>query len=95
VRIGIIGAGPTGLFLAATLSRRGHGVTLVDRDDGPGLDGTWRRRGVMQFHHAHFFRRQCAQILQTHLPEAYDGWLEAGAEPTQMTLADGRSARLL
>jgi len=94
VRIGIIGAGPTGLFLAATLSRRGHGVTLVDRDPGPTPDGTWRRRGVMQFHHAHFFRHQCAQILQTHLPEAYDGWLEAGAEPTQMTLPDGRAVMI-
>jgi 2-polyprenyl-6-methoxyphenol hydroxylase-like FAD-dependent oxidoreductase len=90
VRIGIIGAGPTGLFLAATLAAREHDVTLVDRDPGP-TDGVWRRRGVMQFHHAHAFRYQCAEALQRHLPEAYAAWLRAGAEPAPMVLPDGRS----
>ena len=92
VRISIIGAGPTGLFLAATLTLRDHRVTLVDRDPGPTPDGVWRRRGVMQFHHAHLFRRQCAEVLQTHLPVAYQAWLEAGAEPVQVTRSDGTAA---
>jgi 2-polyprenyl-6-methoxyphenol hydroxylase-like FAD-dependent oxidoreductase len=92
VRISIIGAGPTGLFLAATLALREHRVTLIDRDPGPTPDGVWRRRGVMQFHHAHLFRRQCAEALQTQLPDAYQAWLEAGAEPVQVTLSDGTAA---
>ena len=56
VRVAIIGAGPTGLFLGAALQRRGHAVTVVDRDGGPEPDGSWPRKGVMQFHHAHAFR---------------------------------------
>jgi len=89
VRISVIGAGPTGLFLAATLALREHRVTVVDRDPGPTPDGVWRRRGVMQFHHAHLFRPQCAETLQAYLPDAYQAWLEAGAEPIPLTRSDG------
>jgi 2-polyprenyl-6-methoxyphenol hydroxylase-like FAD-dependent oxidoreductase len=89
VRVSIIGAGPTGLFLAGTLALRDHEVTVVDRDHGPTSDGSWPRRGVMQFHHAHAFRRQCADALQAHPPDAYRAWLDAGAEPVQLTLPDG------
>ena len=39
MRVAIIGAGPTGLFLGAALARRGHRVTAVDRDPGPAADG--------------------------------------------------------
>jgi 2-polyprenyl-6-methoxyphenol hydroxylase-like FAD-dependent oxidoreductase len=84
MRIAIIGAGPTGLFLGAALARRGHRVTAVDRDAGPGPDGSWARRGVMQFHHAHAFRPQVADALQAELPAAWTGWLAAGAEPVPM-----------
>ena len=94
MRVGIIGAGPTGLFLAAGLARRGHAVTVVDRDTGPGPDGRWPRRGVMQFHHAHAFRAPCAHALQAELPEAAARWEEAGAEPAFVTLPDG-SRRLM
>jgi 2-polyprenyl-6-methoxyphenol hydroxylase-like FAD-dependent oxidoreductase len=81
VRVAIIGAGPTGLFLGAALQRRGHEVTVVDRDPGPEPDGTWPRKGVMQFHHAHAFRGQVAAGLQAEVPEALDRWVELGAEP--------------
>ena len=77
----IIGAGPTGLFLGVALQRRGHAVTVVDRDGGPEPDGSWPRTGVMQFHHAHAFRAPVAAALQRELPEAYARWLEHGAEP--------------
>jgi 2-polyprenyl-6-methoxyphenol hydroxylase-like FAD-dependent oxidoreductase len=81
VRVAIIGAGPTGLFLGAALQRRGHAVTIVDRDGGPDADGGWPRQGVMQFHHAHAFRGPVAASLQRHLPEALARWIELGAEP--------------
>lgn len=90
MHIAIIGAGPTGLFLGAALARRGYRVTAVDRDAGPGPDGGWARRGVMQFHHAHGFRPQIGEALQAEIPEAFDGWLAAGAEPITFTLPDGR-----
>lgn len=81
VRVAIIGAGPTGLFLGATLQRRGHDVTVVDRDGGPEPDGSWPRKGVMQFHHAHAFRGQVSAALEAELPLAIQRWLELGAEP--------------
>ena len=81
MRVAIIGAGPTGLFLGGALRRRGHDVTVVDRDGGPEADGDWPRKGVMQFHHAHAFRAPVAGSLQRELPEAYTRWLELGAEP--------------
>ena len=31
----IVGAGPTGLYTAIALARRGHQVTVIDRDPGP------------------------------------------------------------
>jgi 2-polyprenyl-6-methoxyphenol hydroxylase-like FAD-dependent oxidoreductase len=89
MHVAIIGAGPTGLFLGAALARRGHRVTAVDRDAGPGPDGGWARRGVMQFHHAHGFRPQIGEALQAEIPGAYDGWLAAGAEPITFTMPDG------
>ena len=81
VRVAIIGAGPTGLFLGAALQRRGHAVTVVDRDGGPEPDGGWPRKGVMQFHHAHAFRGPVAGALARELPEAFARWVELGAEP--------------
>lgn len=81
MRILVLGAGPTGLTLGATLARRGHEVVAVDRDPGPAPDGTWQRRGVMQFGHAHGFRPQVRDLLVAEWPEAYDAWLGLGAEP--------------
>jgi 2-polyprenyl-6-methoxyphenol hydroxylase-like FAD-dependent oxidoreductase len=77
----VIGAGPAGLTLGATLARRGHEVVAVDPDPGPPNDGTWRRTGVMQFAHAHGFRAQVRDLLVALWPEAYERWIELGAEP--------------
>jgi 2-polyprenyl-6-methoxyphenol hydroxylase-like FAD-dependent oxidoreductase len=89
MRVAIIGAGPAGLFAGASLARRGHQVTAVERDPGPAADGSWPRRGVMQFHHAHAFRHQVAEALQQELPDALRRWLAAGAEPVRMRLPGG------
>jgi len=80
VRVAIIGAGPTGLFLGGALQRRGHTVTIVDREGGPDPDGTWPRKGVMQFHHAHVFRPPIAEALARELPDALHQWVDVGAE---------------
>ncbi len=81
MRAVIVGAGPTGLYTAIALARRGHQVTVIDRDPGP--DGAqWRdRKGVMQFHHPHFFRQQVADALLAEMPEVWHGLLAAGAVP--------------
>lgn len=81
MRVVVVGAGPTGLFTAMVLGRRGHEVTVVDRDSGPRRDGSWSRRGVMQFHHPHAFRAQVVEALQAELPDVWHSLLAAGAEP--------------
>ena len=81
MRVAIVGAGPTGLFLSLALARRGHTVVVVDRDTGPAPDGRWRRAGVMQFHHPHAFRSQVVDALAAEAPEVLDALYAAGAEP--------------
>jgi 2-polyprenyl-6-methoxyphenol hydroxylase-like FAD-dependent oxidoreductase len=76
----IVGAGPVGLFTAIALARRGHEVTVVDRDTGPAADGSWERRGVMQFHHPHGLRKQIVDAIAAEMPEVQDRLLDAGAE---------------
>jgi 2-polyprenyl-6-methoxyphenol hydroxylase-like FAD-dependent oxidoreductase len=87
MRVVVVGAGPTGLFMAMALARRGHEVAVVDRDPGPQSDGSWSRRGVMQFHHPHAFRAQVVEALQAELPEVWGDLLAAGAQP--MTVPAG------
>jgi 2-polyprenyl-6-methoxyphenol hydroxylase-like FAD-dependent oxidoreductase len=83
MRVAIIGAGPAGLFAGSCLANRGHDVLAVDRDAGPPRDGRWPRRGVMQFHHAHGFRRQVGDALAQEWPAAFAAWTAAGAEPIE------------
>lgn len=75
----VVGAGPAGLFTAIALARRGHDVTVVDRDLGPVDGGPWRRRGVMQFAHAHTFRGPVVDALQAEAPDALTLLRQAGA----------------
>ncbi|MGK5683038.1 FAD-dependent oxidoreductase [Actinoplanes sp. URMC 104] len=91
--VAVVGAGPTGLFTAVALARRGHRVTVVDRDGGPAADGRWNRRGVMQFHHPHGFRPQVAEAIEAEMPELMTALDEAGAERIVMRGGDGQRAR--
>ena len=87
MRIAIIGAGPTGLLMGVALARHGHQVVAVDRDGGPAPDGSWPRKGVMQFHHAHGgFRPSICELMQREAPAAWDNWVAAGAEPMEMPI---------
>ena len=88
----VVGAGPTGLTTGAVLARRGHRVVVVDRDPGPGPDGSWRRRGVMQFEHPHGFRHQVVELLSAEWPEAWSRWRALGAEPIKLPLPGVDSA---
>jgi 2-polyprenyl-6-methoxyphenol hydroxylase-like FAD-dependent oxidoreductase len=91
----VVGAGPTGLFIALALARRGRKVTMIDRDPGPPSDPTavWRRKGVMQFHHAHTFRRQVLDALREEMPDVLDDLSTAGARVA--TTAEDRPVALL
>jgi len=94
MRVVIVGAGPTGLYTAIALARRGHDVAVIDRDPGPGGDQCWDRKGVMQFHHPHFFRQQVADALLAEMPEVRAGLLAAGAEPATVPGQPGLPAGL-
>jgi len=85
MKVAIVGAGPTGLYSAMSLARRGHPVTVIDRDCGPMPDGEWDRKGVMQFHHPHFFRPQVRDALLAEVPEVVDDLLAAGAMLTPVS----------
>ncbi len=84
MRTAIVGAGPTGLYRAIALARRGHQVTVIDRDPGPNGAAWWDRRGVMQFHHPHAFRAQVVAALQAEMPEVFEGLIAAGAVPATL-----------
>src|SRR5690242_18200269 len=91
----IVGAGPTGLFAAIALARRGHAVTIVDRDPGPATDGTWERRGVMQFHHPHGLRGQILHAIAAEMPDVQDRLLAAGAELAVLPAQGDRPERVV
>jgi 2-polyprenyl-6-methoxyphenol hydroxylase-like FAD-dependent oxidoreductase len=76
----VAGGGPVGIYTAVALARRGHEVTLVDRDPGPTADGTWKRAGVMQFQHAHGWRPQVVAALRAEMPDVVDALFAAGAQ---------------
>ena len=90
MRVVVVGGGPAGMVVGAGLAQRGHRVAVVDRDPGPAPDGTWARRGVMQFDHAHGFRPQVPAVLREEWPAAYEAWLAAGGEPTDIELPGGQ-----
>ena len=79
-RVVVVGAGPIGLYSAIMLARAGDNVVVVDRDPGP-QNGTWQRRGVMQFRHPHFFRHLVRQALLDTAPDLWDALVAAGGVP--------------
>ena len=81
MRTVIVGAGPVGLYSGVALARAGHDVTIVDRDTGPGADGTWARKGVMQFMHPHFFRSIVHDVFAETAPDLWDAVVAAGGVP--------------
>src|SRR5690349_11851856 len=95
MKVVIVGAGPTGLFCALALARRGHRVAVVDRDPGPAADGSWSRRGVMQFHHSHGYRGQVVQALRAEAPDVLAALLAAGATLAEIPELPGLPVAML
>jgi 2-polyprenyl-6-methoxyphenol hydroxylase-like FAD-dependent oxidoreductase len=79
MRAVVVGAGPVGLYTGIALARAGHEVRIVDRDLGPAADGTWERKGVMQFMHPHFFRSIVHETFSETAPDLLEAVLAAGA----------------
>jgi 2-polyprenyl-6-methoxyphenol hydroxylase-like FAD-dependent oxidoreductase len=63
------------------LARKGFDVVLVERDGPPPADGSWDRRGVMQYLLPHTFRHIVRRHLLEDLPDVWDALVGAGAVP--------------
>lgn len=94
MRVVVVGAGIVGLVTGVALTREGQQVTVVDRDPGPNADGSWRRRGVMQFHHPHFFRSLLCSALREEMPDLWDAAVAAGGVPVSAPGAEDQLAGL-
>ncbi|MEO6125388.1 MAG: FAD-dependent oxidoreductase [Ilumatobacteraceae bacterium] len=80
----VVGGGVSGLGSALALARRGHHVTVVERDHTPMPTTSdeafeWDRRGAPQVRHSHAFLGRLCNLLRTSYPDVYASLLEAGA----------------
>ncbi|MBF5029989.1 FAD-dependent oxidoreductase [Micromonospora sp. ANENR4] len=86
-RIAVVGAGMAGLAAALFCARRGHEVTLLERDaaappDGAGADRwftDWHRPGLPQGRHSHKFLARSCRVLAEEAPDVLDDLVAAGA----------------
>jgi 2-polyprenyl-6-methoxyphenol hydroxylase-like FAD-dependent oxidoreductase len=84
MRTVVLGAGPAGCVTALGLARRGHDVTLIDRDDNPVAStdrvfDEWDRPTVGQFRQPHNFLGLGRAILRDDFPDVYAELLATGA----------------
>ncbi len=83
--ISIVGAGICGICTALALAKKGHQVTVYERDMGPPEGGAeeaffqWKRRGAAQFRHPHAFLGLMCNILQENYPDLVEDFWAAGA----------------
>jgi choline dehydrogenase-like flavoprotein len=81
----VVGGGVAGLGAAVALSRRGHRVTLLERDATPlpaSADEAfdWDRRGAPQVRQSHAFLARLCLLLRDHYPDVLQALLDEGAE---------------
>jgi 2-polyprenyl-6-methoxyphenol hydroxylase-like FAD-dependent oxidoreductase len=84
MRIAVVGGGVAGLSSALVLARRGHAVTVVERDHTPMPSSAdeafeWDRRGAPQVRHSHAFLAKLHGLLRTDHPDLLATLLAEGA----------------
>jgi len=75
----ILGAGPAGAATALFLARRGHDVTILDRDPQPVEMEQWKRSRVPHARQGHSFLALGTQVLGQEAPDLVERLLAAGA----------------
>ncbi|MCU1502567.1 MAG: putative epoxidase [Ilumatobacteraceae bacterium] len=91
MHVAVVGGGVAGLGSALTFARRGHTVTVIERDDTP-MPATaddafeWDRRGAPQVRHSHAFLARLTGILRRDHPDVYADLLAEGA--TELRFGD-------
>jgi 2-polyprenyl-6-methoxyphenol hydroxylase-like FAD-dependent oxidoreductase len=87
----VVGGSVAGLGAALALSRRGHDVTLVERDETPLPSSpdeawfAWDRRGAPQTRHSHAFLARLRNLLRDEYPEVEAELLHQGVTEMSMT----------
>jgi len=95
-RIVIAGGGFAGLSAALFLARRGHSVTVIERD-GPPPDGGpdedargWLRPGAPQSHQSHVLLGRAHRVLADESPDLLDALLARGGRKAPAEVGAGR-----
>ena len=94
----VVGGGVAGLGGALALARRGHTVTVFERDDTPMPQSAdeafdWDRRGAPQVRHSHAFLARLVGLLKTDYADIYQQLLDEGA--TEMRFGDDLPATMV
>jgi flavin-dependent dehydrogenase len=91
----IAGGGFAGTAAALFLARRGHAVTLIERD-GPPPDGgpdadfeAWRRPGVPQARQSHALLARARRVLVDEVPDVVETLLDRGVHEQEIGVGAG------
>ena len=98
MEVAVVGGGVAGLGAALALARRGHDVTVFERDDTPMPDSAdaafeWDRRGAPQVRHSHAFLARLVVLLKSDYPDLYQQLLQEGA--SEMRFGDDLPASMV
>jgi len=86
----VIGGGVGGLFTGLAFARRGHPVTILERDDVRHSDDAEdafaaERRGAPQVHQTHGFLARIVVEMRTHFPDVLEALEAVGCTTLPMT----------
>lgn len=87
----VVGGSCNGMAVALALSKHGHRVTILEKDELPDCDSpfeafeSWKRRGAPQVMHSHAFLARLHNSIVENAPGFYQELLDAGAEKMRFT----------